>query len=230
MMDASTDAVDVQEIVRALTAPQRVFSRSEVLAQPCPVPKERGVYAWFFKEVPQGVPVSDCLQHGELTLLYVGISPHEAFKPTTKQNLRRRIQGHYRGNASGSTLRKTLGVLLERTSGFPLRRTGKTERLTLTPAGEEWLSQWMAENAFVVWLAHPEPWIVEQQMLKLASCPLNLADNEHHSRSLRAESRVLRFAVPRHLKRAATPLTPKVQPTIKPLYHTALHLHSFFPI
>jgi hypothetical protein len=32
---------------------------------------ERGVHGWFFKAVPQGVPVSDCLQHGELTLLYL---------------------------------------------------------------------------------------------------------------------------------------------------------------
>jgi hypothetical protein len=180
MTDAVSDASDMEAVIRALTIPQRVFSRSEVLAKPCPVPKERGVYAWFFKEVPQGVPADGCYQHNELTLLYTGISPHEAFKPTTKQNLRRRIQGHYRGNASGSTLRKTLGVLLEQTSGFPLRRTGKTERLTLTPAVEEWLSQWMASNAFVTWVAYREPWHVEQQMLKLASCPLNLSDNLHH--------------------------------------------------
>jgi hypothetical protein len=180
MMEALSDVADMAEVVRALTNPQRVFSRSEVLAKPCPVPKERGVYAWFFKELPQGVPADGCYQHNGLTLLYTGISPHEAFKPTTKQNLRRRIQGHYRGNASGSTLRKTLGVLLEKTSGFPLRRTGKTERLTLTVGGELWLNDWMAANAFVAWITHLEPWIVEQQMLTLASCPLNLQDNEHH--------------------------------------------------
>jgi hypothetical protein len=178
-MGLSLDKLD--DVVCALTSPQRVFSRSEVLTKPCPVPKERGVYAWFFKEVPQGVPTGGCHWQDGLTLLYTGISPHEAFKPTTKQNLRRRIQGHYRGNASGSTLRKTLGVLLEKTSGFPLRRTGKTERLTLTTVGEEWLNQWMADNAFVTWMAHAEPWIVEQQMLKLVSCPLNLSDNDHHS-------------------------------------------------
>jgi hypothetical protein len=179
MMDALTDA-EMAEVVRALTNPVRVFARTEVLAKPCPVPAERGAYAWFFKEVPEGVPTDGCYRLDGLTLLYTGISPHEAFKPTTKQNLRRRIQGHYRGNASGSTLRKTLGVLLEEVSGFPLRRTGKTERLTLTTAGEEWLRQWMADNAFVAWVAHAEPWIVEQQMLKLAPCPLNLADNKHH--------------------------------------------------
>jgi hypothetical protein len=178
---APSEAIDLATLVQALTTPQHVFSRSDVLVKLCPVPAERGAYAWFFKEVPQGVPTDGCYQHDGLTLLYTGISPHEAFKPTTKQNLRRRIQGHYRGNASGSTLRKTLGVLLEKASGYPLRRTGTSERLTLTTAGEQWLNEWMAANAFVAWVSHPEPWIVEQQMLKLASCPLNLADNGNHS-------------------------------------------------
>jgi hypothetical protein len=127
------------------------------------------------------VPTGGCYQHNGLTLLHTVISPHEAFKPTTKQNLRRRIQGHYRGNASGSTLRKTLGVLLEKTSGFPLRRTGKTERLTLTAPGEKWLNDWMAGNAFVVWMAHPEPWWMEDCLIKTTSCPLNIADNAHHT-------------------------------------------------
>jgi hypothetical protein len=104
----------MNEVVRALTSPQRVFWRSEVLTTPCPVPKERGAYAWFFKEVPDGVPSDGCHQQNGLTLLYTGISPHEAFKPTTKQNLRRRIHGHYRGNASGSTLRKTLEYISRR--------------------------------------------------------------------------------------------------------------------
>jgi hypothetical protein len=99
------------------------------------VPAERGAYAWFFKEVPQGVPTDGCYQQDGLTLLYTGISPHEAFKPTTKQNLRRRIQGHYRGNASSSTLRKTLGALLEKSSGLSCVRlalptlTGELGRL-----------------------------------------------------------------------------------------------------
>jgi len=58
-------------------------------------------------------------------------------------------------------------------------RTGAGRHLHAV--AEEWLSQWMADNAFVAWAAHPEPWIIEHQMLKLALCPLNLADNEHHA-------------------------------------------------
>jgi hypothetical protein len=171
---------DLTDVVRTLTSPQRVFSRAEVLAKPCPVPKERGVYAWFFKEVPTGVPLADCLQHEDLKLLYVGISPHKAFKPTTKQSLHRRIRYHYAGNAYGSTLRLTLGTLLAGQSGFPPRRVGSGERTTLTHAGEQWLDLWMDQNAFVAFLPHQEPWLLEDYLIRTVSCPLNIADNRHH--------------------------------------------------
>jgi hypothetical protein len=178
---AISNLPDLQAVVLALTDPQRVFSRSEMLAKPCPVPKERGVYAWFFKEVPSGVPVADCLQHDQLKLLYVGISPHKAFKPTTKQSLHRRIRYHYAGNAYGSTLRLTLGTSLAEQSRLPPRRVGSGERITLTHAGEQWLDKWMHENAFVVWLPHQEPWLLEDYLISTVSCPLNIADSAHHS-------------------------------------------------
>jgi hypothetical protein len=46
--------------------------------------------------------------------------------------------------------------------------------------GEEKLSQWMSENAFVTWLVHPEPWRLEDYAIKQLSLPLNLRDNEGH--------------------------------------------------
>ena len=58
-----------------LLSPHKVWSRGEVLASPCPVPRLSGVYAWYFREVPDGVPVKDCLMFEGLTLLYAGISP-----------------------------------------------------------------------------------------------------------------------------------------------------------
>jgi hypothetical protein len=172
--------IDLGSLVRALICPPHVYSRSEVLAKPCPVPRERGVYAWFFKEVPNGVPVADCLQFDQMKLLYVGISPHKAFKPTTKQSLHRRIRYHYAGNAYGSTLRLTLGTLLSERSGFPPRRVGGGQRITLTHAGEQWLDRWMDQNAFVAWLAHQEPWRLEHHLIGTISCPLNIAGNTHH--------------------------------------------------
>jgi hypothetical protein len=37
---------------RELLFPQRLWSRAEVLAHPCPVPRSGGVYAWYFRQLP----------------------------------------------------------------------------------------------------------------------------------------------------------------------------------
>ena len=38
----------------------------------------------------------------------------------------------------------------------------------------------MSENAFVAWIAHPEPWVIERLLLGELSCPLNITHNNHH--------------------------------------------------
>src|SRR3954451_14241714 len=90
---------------------------SRSLALPSPVPKSPGVYAWYFRDVPSAVPTSGCITRDGLTLLYVGISPGK--RPST-QTLFHRLRYHYQGNAEGSTLRLTLGLLL----GLRLRVVG----------------------------------------------------------------------------------------------------------
>ena len=164
-------------LAELLTSPNAVFSRQAVLTKPCPVPSKPGVYAWFFKEIPGPVPTTGCVAKDGLTLLYIGISPKNAF---SRQNLRRRITYHYRGNAEGSTLRLTLGVLLSGETGYPLRRVGSGNRMTFTPLGEQCLNKWMARNAYVLWIEDPEPWMVEATLLKSLSLPLNIQDNLHH--------------------------------------------------
>lgn len=180
-------------LVGSITNPACLYSRETVLSRPCPVPVKPGVYAWFFKGIPGNVPTTGCVIKDGLTLLYIGISPKNAF---SRQNLRRRITYHYRGNAEGSTLRLTLGVLLSKENGYPLRRVGSGYRMTFTPLGEQCLSDWMARNAYVVWVEHPEPWMVETGLLKSVSLPLNLQYNSHHSFSetltrLRADAKQL---------------------------------------
>jgi hypothetical protein len=86
-------------------------------------------------------------------LLYVGIAPRRISTRTSRQNLRKRIRYHFRGNAYGSTLRLTLGCLL----GLQLRRVGSGTRLTFGPASEQTLSEWMAEHARVCWCETSEP-------------------------------------------------------------------------
>ena len=127
-----------------------MYGRPEVLATPCPVPQEPGVYGWWFKRMPTSLNVASCLVRDGQTLLYTGISPKEPAKNgrSSSQTLRNRISYHYRGNAEGSTLRKTLGVLLSNTLGIELRRVGSGTRMTFG-AGEARLSDWMATNAYV---------------------------------------------------------------------------------
>jgi hypothetical protein len=162
--------------IESLTDPVTLYSRPEILSKPSPVPAMRGVYSWFFKEIPANVPTDGCITKNGLTLLYVGISPKNS---NSRQNLKRRITDHFRGNAEGSTLRLTLGVLLVQESDFPLRRVGSGKRKTFTHAGEQWLDNWMEKNAFVCWVEHPAPWELELELLKSLSLPLNIKDNHH---------------------------------------------------
>ncbi len=175
----------------ALLNPSRLFSREEVLTTIKDlVPRTPGVYAWYFREVPSGVPTENCHRLHDATLLYVGISPKRPPQngaPPSRQNLRKRIRYHYRGNAYGSTLRLTLGCLLAQRLGIQLQRTGRTGRLTFGD-GEKKLSEWMGTNAFVCWAETPAPWEVEEQLIRRVSLPLNLDQNSAHPfcRTLRA--------------------------------------------
>jgi hypothetical protein len=160
----------------SLAEPIVLYSRSQVLSKPSPISAVRGVYSWFFKEIPGNATTDGCVTKNGLTLLYVGISPRN---PNSHENLKKRITYHFRGNAAGSTLRLTLGVLLTQESGFPLRRVGSGKRMTFTHTGEQWLDAWMEKNAFVCWIEHPAPWELELELLKSLALPLNIKDNHH---------------------------------------------------
>lgn len=160
----------------------RPYRREEVLAAPYPVPAEPGVYGWWFKTLPADIDVSNCIRREDgLVLLYAGISPSKPSSAgvASKQNIRRRIKLHYAGDASVSTLRKSLGCLLSEELGIQLRRVGPTERFKFG-SGEEQLSQWMADNALVSWIIHPQPWLLEDELIKTVDLPLNI-DGAHNA-------------------------------------------------
>lgn len=164
-----------QPLVERFTRPETLWTRRAVLARPCPVPAEPGIYGWYFRQVPCEVDVSGCVEVGAARLLYLGISPAapRGNGRPARENLRTRIRTHYRGNAAGSTLRLTLGVLL----GLELRRQGS--RLTFAD-DEATLSAWMDANALVAWVPHPAPWEVERELIERFDLPLNLRGNEQH--------------------------------------------------
>jgi len=169
--------------------PEKLWSRKEVMSSPSPVPAVSGLYFWWFKTIPSGVPLDNCITINDHTLLYVGISPDKKGKPNSRANLKTRIKTHYGGNAEGSTLRRTLGVLLSTESKFPLRRVGSGKRTTFTHSGEQWLDEWMANNAKVHWIPHDEPWILEESLISSIPLPLNIQGNNHVFRPLLSATR-----------------------------------------
>ena len=159
-----------------LLAPPRLWSRDEVLSTAC-VPRSGGVYAWYFRDSPQLVPLAGCIVRGDFALLYAGIAPKappKAGRPSS-QTLFHRIRYHMQGNAEGSTLRLTLGCLL----GLELRRIGSGERRTFADQ-ERQLSDWLDRNARVCWMETSEPWLVEKELIRSACLPLNLDQNRAH--------------------------------------------------
>ena len=151
----------------------RTYSRVEILAHPSPAPARSGVYGWYFRTIPNNVDASRCTEFGGLRLLYLGIAPRAK---GSKASLRSRLRNHYGGNAEGSTLRLTLGCLL----GLELRRVGGGTVMTFGPAEAD-LSAWMAENAFVMWVEDPEPWLLEPVLIRAFDLPLNLDHNTNHA-------------------------------------------------
>lgn len=175
-MTRGGDAVPTADHAGALLNGRR-FTAEEVCGRPSVVPASSGVYAWWFDEIPGGVPTEGCADHEGWYLLYVGISPKRPTangRPASRQTVRSRVRYHFRGNAEGSTLRLTLGVLL----GLGLRRVGSGTRRTFAES-EARLSKWMADHARVSVVEHPQPWLVETAMIGHLVLPLNLDQNSH---------------------------------------------------
>ncbi|BBZ36793.1 GIY-YIG nuclease family protein [Mycolicibacterium confluentis] len=184
-MAESISAKRSAEAVPRFLAARR-YTRDEVFAEPCPVPAEAGVHGWWFRDIPGDIDVTGCQQQDGWTLLYVGITsgpPRPDGKPRAPQDLRKRIRYHFGAggaSADGSTLRKSLGVLLGSELGFALRRVGSGKRMTFG-GGENVLTRWMAENAAVSWVLHPEPWHLERKLINALDLPLNFEDNERNT-------------------------------------------------
>jgi len=173
-----------RDAVSVFLAAQR-YTRDQVFSEADPVPAKPGAHGWWFRTIPEGIDTSGCEERDGWTLLYVGVSPgppRTDGKPQTPQDLRKRIRYHFgasNAGADGSTLRKSLGVLLGGELGFALRRVGSGKRKTFA-GGETILTQWMAENAAVSWVLHPEPWHLEAKLIKALNLPLNIQDNERN--------------------------------------------------
>ncbi len=155
----------------------KLYSKSKFLAETSPELNGRGLYAWFFKNIPPCVPIDGCVVHDEgQVLLYVGTSTSaKSKKGKNDRILRKRIIEHFSGKVGNSTLRRSLSVLLMKQVNWKISPDGK--KFILPDCDEEWLSDWMEENAFVAWMKHDTPWDVESDVIK--RLPVRL--NNHHS-------------------------------------------------
>ena len=122
------------------------------------------------------MPIDSCVVRDESTLLYIGISPKN---DKTKGTLQDRLWSHFEGTAEFSTLRTTLGCLLEGELGTILRRVGSGKAQTFVEK-ESALSGWIADNARVAWIETTKPWVLEDHLLKALSLPLNIQGNGNH--------------------------------------------------
>jgi hypothetical protein len=188
-MPADEYARDIAEFLDA----QR-FTREQVFADPSPVPTEAGVYGWWFRPAPADVDATASEVRDDARLLYVGVSPTrppgENDGPV-RQDLHKRIRYHFggaRGNADGSSLRRTLGVVLSVELGLQLRRVGSGKHLTLA-GGEAELTRWMAEHTSVSWLARPQPWALEAALVEHLVLPLNLQGDGAFQQELKRRRR-----------------------------------------
>lgn len=168
----------------ALVSPERLFCAEEVVKPSTTIPSTAGIYGWYFDDALSLVPREGAVAHDGWSMLYVGISPRRPSKDgrMSKQTIRKRIQNHFAGNnASRSTLRLSLGVLLADELQLVLKPSGGNGRLSFGIDGERVLSQWMASHARVVWQTHPAPWDLEDELIETLDLPLNLDGNRSNA-------------------------------------------------
>jgi len=174
---------DIEIIHQWLSNPPRQFcyEASRLKENKRLIPKTKGVYAWYFAHGKLNVPANPYFRVDDFELVYVGIAGK---KPESKGSLRDRIYNqHINGNAEGSTLRFSLGILLRRKGSLlELKRKGIIKK-HIEWSNEDDLTEWICDNALVAWIEHKRPWIVEESAVKNLGhlLPLNIEHNKGNS-------------------------------------------------
>ena len=165
-------------IVSSILNRNKIASREEAIRPNSPIPRGNGVYAWYFRNLSNVVPVDGCAQLDDYFLLYVGISPRNR---DSTGDLRKRIHTHFgknlSDNASRSTLRLSLGCLLSEKLDITLQHVDCRIHFN---DGEKVLSEWMSQNAKVTWHTFRRPWEIEKEVIEQLSPPFNLNHNTQH--------------------------------------------------
>ena len=112
-----------------------------------------------------------------LDVLFVGDS----------ENLRKRIAfDHFRGDSSRSSLRISLGCLLEMVQ-IPRGKTPDGVHFRFSKDDEQWLTQWMKENLLVYYQVTPFHGQLTQLLMSAYNPPLNLENTSSDRQQFRKE-------------------------------------------
>lgn len=135
---------------------------------------EKGIYGWLFTRGSLAVPDAPYELTDGYELLYVGIAPRKTngIGEEGASRLRSRLRTHARGDASRSTLRLTIGILLAEELRLVLGI--HKGRANWGPDGEARLTCWMNKHARMSWVEDKTPWVVEDELLIHAPLPLNI--------------------------------------------------------
>jgi len=138
---------DVKNLVDYFKKPLHLYKTSEILEDKNIVPREKGIYGWYFDEVPSQLNAPkglDYIKVGNMYLLYVGTEEED-----TEQTLYGRIENHLGGNPRSSTLAHSLHAILD----IPF--DGKDQRRV-----------WMSKHTKVAWEIYPNTKIIEDEIFE----------------------------------------------------------------
>lgn len=108
------------------------------------------------------------------------------------ENLRQRIVNeHFRGDSSRSSLRTSIGCLLDMDQ-IPRDKTPDGVHFRFAKEDEQWLSQWMKENLLVYYKATPYHAQMTRLMISAFNPPLNLDNTSPDRQEFRKELKELR--------------------------------------
>lgn len=165
---------EFDKCVESLLHPVQLWT-PELSADMSRIPLKPGVYAWYFRNLEELVPATDCHSIGDWKLAYVGIAPRNH---QSSRSLRTRTTNHLCGRADRSTLRLSLGAIL--CHKLDLHPVPKKPRKVHFGIGETELSNWMDANSALTWHVTEQPWLIEHWLIQRLSPPLNLLHNKAH--------------------------------------------------
>ncbi len=167
--------LSIDEKIDLLIKTSNLHSREEIINNPSTIPADSGICAWFFKDIPNNIPLENSFKRDGFSLLFLGSAPN---KKGINSNLRKGIVNqHLKGNVHDSTLRFSLACLLQKQLNITFSQ--HSSRISLGD-DEERLDEWLNKNARVAYLTDAEAGTDKVEMIKKLDLPLNIEHNKEH--------------------------------------------------